>query len=305
MANLVTGGAGFIGANIVDKLIKNGEKTIVVDNLSRGSRENLNDEAEFYEIDIRDQQVLKNVFRKHEIEYVYHQAAQADAVLAQEEPAFDAETNIVGSLNILEMCVEYDVKKVVYASSAAVYGTPTELPLQEEHLAAPESPYGVSKLTLEYYLEIYKEQYDLDYAALRYANVYGPRQFAEGEGGVIAIFITRALNGSPLIVYGDGKQTRDFIYVDDVAEANLKAMTSNTNGVYNISCGKQTSLLKIISLLEDIFDKKLKTSYEAPRSGDIKHSCLNNNKAKNQLDWVPNFNLKKGLENTVKYYKNK
>lgn len=303
MGNLVTGGAGFIGSAIVDKLVENGEKTIIVDNLSRGTRDNLNAEAQFYEIDITNTENLKNVFCKYDINCVYHQAAQADAALAMNEPAFDAKSNILGTVNLLEMCVECDVDKIVYASSAAVYGTPAELPLQENHPLAPESPYGASKLTPEHYLKIYKEQYDLDYTALRYANVYGPRQFAGGEGGVIAIFINRILQGEPPIIYGDGQQTRDFIYVEDIARANLAAMESIGSGIFNISCCQQTSLLELVEKLKKIADKDFGVKYDEPRKGDIRHSCLSNKKAKERLDWQPQYNLEAGLKQTVEYYK--
>ena len=313
MSILVTGGAGFIGSTIVDKLINNesydfaegitAENIVVVDDLSRGSKDNLPEGVRVYKVDINSSE-LEEVFKENDIRYVFHQAAQADVGKAIRDPLFDAETNIKGTLRLLENCREYRVKKVVYASSAAVYGKPVELPVTEEHPVAPESPYGASKQTPEHYLNIYHQLHGLDYAALRYANVYGPRQFAEGEGGVIAIFINKLLAGEIPVIYGDGKQTRDFVYSGDIAAANLAAMASYENGIFNVSRCEQTSLLDLVAVLRDVFGDDFEVEFNNPRPGDIKDSYLDNSKARAELGWEPEMSLEEGLKKTVEYYEN-
>lgn len=298
---LVTGGAGFIGSHIVDELVKEGAEVVVVDNLSTGCRENVNLKATFYEVDIRDEE-LKNVFKKEDIDYVIHQAAQIDVQKSIQKPTFDAQNNIGGTINLLEACREYEIKKIIYASSAAVYGTPEYLGIDEDHPVNPISIYGISKHTPEHYIKTYRQLYDLDYTILRYANVYGPRQDPKGEGGVISIFVDAMLQGERPTIFGDGKQTRDFIYVKDIAQANLAALKQADNEVLNISCHDQTSINELVTEMNHILDTDLKPKYEAERPGDIRHSYLTNHKAIKALDWQPEYDLEAGLRATLTYY---
>ncbi|MBM7622993.1 SDR family oxidoreductase [Sporohalobacter salinus] len=301
MKVLVTGGAGFIGSHIVDELIKEGADVIVVDNLSTGCLDNVNSKAKFYEIDIRDEE-LKGVFAEQDIDYVIHQAAQIDIQKSIQEPTFDAQNNIEGTINLLEACREYKVKKIIYASSAAVYGSPEYLGIDEEHPVKPISLYGISKHTPEHYIKTYKQLYDLDYTILRYANVYGPRQDPKGEGGVISIFVDAMLEGKKPTIFGDGQQTRDFIYVKDIAQANLAALKRADNKVLNISCHTQTSINELVTEMNQILGSNLEADYEDERPGDIRHSYLTNQKAIKQLDWQPEYDLETGLRRTLTYY---
>ena len=212
MEVLVTGGAGFIGSNIVDGLIEADHQVIVVDNLSTGKKENLNEQAEFYNLDLEDQE-LKEIFRENEISHVIHHAAQIDVQHSIKDPLFDAQNNILSTINLLECCRAYNVKKIIYASSAAVYGEPDYLPVDEDHPIKAMSPYGISKHTPEHYIKMYSELYNLKYTIFRYANVYGPRQDPKGEGGVVSIFVDKMLAEERPVIFGDGQQTRDFVLI--------------------------------------------------------------------------------------------
>jgi UDP-glucose 4-epimerase len=301
MTILVTGGAGFIGSNIVDGLIKEGHKAIVVDNLSTGKKENLNEEAKFYQFDIKNQK-LKKVFEKHDISHIIHHAAQIDVQHSIKDPLFDAQNNILGTINVLEMAKEYEVKKIIYASSAAVYGEPDYLPVDEEHPIKAMSPYGITKHTPEHYIKMYNELYDLKYTIFRYSNVYGPRQDPKGEGGVVSIFVDKMLTEERPIIFGDGEQTRDFIYVSDIVKANLLALYKGDNILVNISTESRDSVNDLVVYLNEILPYSLKAIYKEARKGDILHSSLANGKAKELLDWAPDYDLRAGLEQTVEYY---
>lgn len=303
MAILVTGGAGFIGSNIVDGLIDKSYEVIVLDNLSTGKKENLNNHVTFYEMDIRDNN-LEKVFEENKINFVIHQAAQIDVQHSIEDPRYDAQNNILGTINLLEMVRKYGVEKIIYASSAAVYGNPDYLPLDEKHSIKPMSPYGISKHTPEHYLDIYNKVYGLKYTILRYSNAYGPRQDAKGEGGVISIFVDRMLKRKSPIIYGDGEQTRDFIYVGDLVAANIASLENGNNEIFNISSNNKISINNIYKIINKILDTDLSPKYKEKRSGDIKHSILNNNKAKKILNWSPKFSLREGLAKTINYYAN-
>lgn len=299
---MVTGGAGFIGSHIVDRLIEQGAEVVVVDNLSTGRREYINSAAKFHKLNINDSR-LEEIFAREDIDYVIHHAAQIDVQKSLEKPDFDAENNILGSIKLLEACRKHQVKKIIYASSAAVYGIPDYLGIDEDHPVDPISFYGISKHTPEYYIKTYQKLYDLDYTILRYANIYGPRQDPKGEGGVISIFTDRMLEGKRPVIFGDGKQTRDFIYVADVARANLAALTGGKNEVLNISCNRQTSVNRLVEVLNRTLDTGLEPVYEAERPGDIKDSYLDNGKALKLLDWQPEYDLKTGLQETITYYR--
>jgi len=301
MEVLVTGGAGFIGSNIVDGLIEEGHEVIVVDNLSSGKKENLNEKAEFYQLDISVQE-LEKVFEENNITHVIHHAAQIDVQHSIKDPLFDAQNNILGTINLLEMAKEYEVEKIIYASSAAVYGEPDYLPIDEEHPIKAMSPYGISKHTPEHYIKMYNELYDLKYTIFRYANVYGPRQDPKGEGGVVSIFVDKMLAKDRPVIFGDGEQTRDFIHVYDIVKANLLALETGDNILVNISTESRDSVNDLVEYLNLILPYNLEAIYEEARKGDILHSSLANGMAKELLGWKPDYDFKAGLKQTVEYY---
>jgi UDP-glucose 4-epimerase len=301
MEVLVTGGAGFIGSNIVDGLIEAGHQVIVVDNLSTGKKENLNEQAEFYNLDLRDQK-LKEVFKENEISHVIHHAAQIDVQHSIQDPLSDAQNNILATINLLECCRAYKVKKIIYASSAAVYGEPDYLPVDEEHPIKAMSPYGISKHTPEHYIKMYNELYELKYTIFRYANVYGPRQDPKGEGGVVSIFVDKMLAEERPVIFGDGQQTRDFVHVYDIVKANLLALDNGDNILVNISTQSRDSVNDLVDHLNQILPYEIKAIYQEARKGDILHSSLANGKAKEQLGWTPGYDFKDGLKQTVGYY---
>lgn len=302
---LVTGGLGFIGSHVVDLLIEQGREVAVIDNLNCGDRNNANEKATYYETDIRDQKELKRVFEKENPTYVIHLAAQSNVPDSIKDPLADGATNILGTLNLIDLAREWKVKKFVYSSSAAVYGNPSYLPITEEHPIQPLSFYGLSKYTPEQYLRLYHELYGLSYTALRYANVYGPRQVAHGEGGVVAIFIDRLLQKEPIFIQGDGNQTRDFIYVRDVARANLLSLEKEESAVIHVSTGLQTSINQLVTHLEKHLRRAIQPEYTAPREGDIYHSYMDNSKMQTYLGWKPQFSLDEGLAETLQYEMNK
>ena len=298
---LVTGGAGFIGSNIVDELINIGHKVIIIDNLNTGSKEFINSKATFYKMNLADKEIGK-VFEKEDITHVIHQAAQIDVQKSINNPIFDCDINIKSTINLLEHCRNYGVEKIIYASSAAVYGKPDYLPVDENHPVEAMSPYGISKHTPEHYIKMYQQLYDIDYTILRYANVYGPRQDPKGEGGVISIFVDRMLDKKPPIIFGDGEQTRDFIYIGDIVKANIKALTNGDNELVNISCNTDNSINELYKIINEILATNIKPVYKKRKEGDIRYSYLDNTKAKKVLDWTPDYNLKVGLIETIGYY---
>lgn len=300
MKVLVTGGAGFIGSHIVDLLIQNRHEVIVVDNLSTGNRKNISGNIKFYETDILDP-YLAEIFDSERPECVIHQAAQANAQKSIEQPAFDGTVNIIGSINVLENCKNYGTKKIIYASSAAVYGNPISLPITEQHLVCPISNYGVSKHTVEHYIEIYAQLYGIKYTILRYANVYGPRQNCGGEGGVVSIFFDRLKKGDQVCIYGDGGQTRDFVYVKDVAQANIAAMMHTVNDTVNISTCKTTQITQLFYILKSLIVSEAQPINMPAKQGDIRNSCLDNSKALTLLGWKPIYSLETGLAEMADY----
>ncbi|EIW00677.1 LOW QUALITY PROTEIN: nucleoside-diphosphate-sugar epimerase [Thermoanaerobacter siderophilus SR4] len=302
MKVLVTGGAGFIGSHVVDLLIENGYEVVIVDNLSTGKEEFINKKAIFIKKDIIDEDLCE-IFEKEKPDYVIHQAAQIDVQKSIDNSVFDAKGNVLGTVNLLECCRKSGVKKIVYASSAAVYGNPEYLPIDEKHKVNPISYYGISKHTAEHYFEVYRQLYGLKYTILRYANVYGIRQDPKGEGGVISIFTDKMLKGERPIIFGDGNQTRDFVYVKDVVKANLLALERGDNEVVNISTNKPTSINELVEMMNKIMNTSLEPVYTEPRKGDIVHSYLDNKKALEVLGWKPEYSLEEGLKETIEYYR--
>ncbi len=301
---LVTGGAGFIGSNIADLLLEKGYEVIVVDNLSTGSRRNLDKDVKLYVKDICKADV-RSIFEKEKPDYVIHEAAQINVRKSITNPVFDATVNILGSINILSCCKDYGVKKVIYASSGgAIYGEPVRLPADEKHPIRPLCPYGASKYSVENYLYIYKKNFGLDYVALRYANVYGPRQDPLGEAGVIAIFMNKLSKREKPVIYGDGEQTRDFVYVGDIANANLAALEKETNGTeYNIGTGVETSVNQLYEKMRNAMKTDTSAVHADPVPGEVRRIYLDNSLAQKDLNWKPETNLETGLKKTLQWYK--
>jgi UDP-glucose 4-epimerase len=302
---LVTGGAGFIGSHIVDALLEQEHKVAVVDNLSTGSRENVNHGARFYNLNICDAQ-LADIFEQERPDMVNHQAAQTVVTRSLSDPAFDAQTNILGSLNVILNCISFKVKRVIYASSGgAIYGEPQYLPVDETHSINPISPYGISKYTVEHYLRLYSLQSNLEYVALRYPNVYGPRQNPSGEAGVVAIFTRQMLNGEPVTIFGSGNKTRDYVHVSDVVNANLLAMERGRNEIHNIGSGLETSDRQMFDILAKILDYQRQPVLAQERPGEIHRICLDATRARAKLGWQTRVPLKAGLKTTVSYYESR
>lgn len=300
---LVTGGAGFIASHIADRYISEGYDVVVVDDLSSGKVENLNPKAVFYKIDIRDKGISA-IFEKERPEIVNHHAAQMDVRRSVADPVFDAEVNILGMLNLLQNSVRYGAKKFVFASSGgAVYGEQDIFPAPESHQTNPVSPYGISKLAGEKYLFYYKEVHGLDYVALRYANVYGPRQNPHGEAGVVAIFTTKLLKGEQPFINGDGKQTRDYVYVRDVVEANWQATIRDFCGPVNIGTGVETDVNELFMNLVKLTGSDAKEVHGPAKAGEQKRSVIDNRKASDVLGWKPKVELDEGLRETVEFFK--
>lgn len=300
---LVTGGAGFIGSHLVDRLIANGHEVAVVDDLSTGRRDYINLAAKFYKLDITSPR-LKKVFEKFRPEFVYHLAAQIDVRRSLLDPKNDNRINVLGGLNVLENCCAQGIKKIIFSSTGgAIYGETSDLPTPETYAAYPLSPYGINKLSLEKYLRYYNLVHGLDYTVLRFANVYGPRQFKGGEAGVIALFIDNAVKGKPSRQFGDGRQTRDFVYVDDVATALAAAKDINYTGEINIGSGQETDLLLLRQEIETALGAPFSVKEEAAVPGEVRRSCLKIDKAKEILNWQPQIDLKEGVKRTIAWSK--
>ena len=306
MRVLVTGGAGFIASHIVDAYIRLGHEVTIVDNLSTGRRENLNSKAKFIEVDIRDADKIAEVFGSAQFDLVNHHAAQMDVRRSVNDPVYDASVNVLGVLNILECCVKNGVRRVVFASSGgAIYGEQDYFPADEQHPTRPISPYGVAKLTTENYLFYYKAVYNLDSVCLRYANVYGPRQNPAGEAGVVAIFTSQMLSNEQLVINGDGKQTRDYVYVGDVVQANVLALQSNGSQIFNIGTGVESDVNALFRHLKGATGSNVEESHGPAKKGEQLRSVLDARKIHAALGWKPAVSLEVGLRRTVEYFKSK
>jgi UDP-glucose 4-epimerase len=311
---LVTGGAGFIGSHLVDVLIERGYKVVVIDNLSNGKKEHINKKAKFYKIDICSPRIVE-IFKKEKPGIVFHFAAQINVRKSVEDPLFDAKVNILGSLNVIQNFVQLRTSyfkprtsnvqhpTFIFASTGgAIYGEAKKIPTPENYPANPISPYGIAKLTVENYLRFYKENFGLKFISLRFSNVYGPRQDPKGEAGVVAIFIDKLLKGERPTIFGNGNQTRDFIFVEDVAFACLKAMEyKGEKEIFNIGTGIETSINELYKIISKLLRTKIKPKYAPEKPGDLKRSCLDISLAKRELKWKPKYNLEEGVKKTIEW----
>jgi UDP-glucose 4-epimerase len=302
MKILLTGGAGFIGSHVADIYIENGHEVVIVDDLSTGHASNINPAATFYQLDIREPD-LQEIFKKERPDIINHHAAQMDVRRSIVEPIFDADVNILGSINLLENARQYEVQRFIYISTGgAVYGEPEYLPCDEAHPIKPICQYGASKHTVEHYLYMYYQNYGLKYTVLRYPNVYGPRQDPHGEAGVIAIFTGQMLSGVQVIINGDGQQERDFVHVTDCARANLLALTTDDAGIFNIGSKKGTTVNQIFFNLKEIIGYPIEVVFGPPIVGETRRIFLDAGRAYAELGWKPKIELKEGLESTVRYF---
>lgn len=301
MKILVTGGAGFIGSHVAERYLADGHEVAIVDDLSTGHLENVPVGATFYRCDIR-QPELAEIFQEFRPEVVCHLAAQMSVRISIQRPRFDADTNVVGTINMLECAIAAGTRKVIYASTGgALYGEPQYLPCDEEHPIVPISHYGISKHTVEHYLELYSFLYGLDYTVLRFPNVYGPRQDPEGEAGVVAIFSGLLLQNKPATIYGDGLQQRDFVYVSDVAEANALALSRGSRSTINLGSGVGTSVLEVYEALTEVIGCDRPPRFETTRAGEVYRIFLTNERARALLGWQPQVGLLEGMQRTVSW----
>jgi UDP-glucose 4-epimerase len=305
MRILVTGGAGFIGSHLIDTFVGAGHETAVVDNFWKhggGRRANLNKKAKLYELDIRDD-ALETAFAEFSPDVVSHHAAQHSVAISTTDPKYDAEVNILGLVNVLQLSVKHKVGKVTFASSAATYGTPQRLPIAEDHPQLPESPYGITKMAAEHYLRVFGAAYGLKYTALRYGNVFGPRQDPNGEAGVIAIFTGRILAGEPIRIDWDGEQQKDFVYVGDVARAGLMALDRGDGEIFNIGTGVGTSVNALHKAIAAEAGRDVEVVRAPKRAGDVRTCVFAVEKAKAGLGWAPQTSLAEGIKKTVEFFR--
>lgn len=303
MKILVTGGAGFIGSNVADGFIAKGHQVVIVDDLSTGFQDNVHPRATFYRLDIRDAG-LAEIFEKEKPDLVDHHAAQIDVRKSVADPMFDAQVNVLGSLNLIQQCVRHGVSKVVYASTGgAIYGEPDYLPADEKHPIRPLCQYGVSKHIVEHYLYLYHHNYGLNYTVLRYPNVYGPRQDPHGEAGVVAIFTEALLREQQPTIFGDGSHTRDYVFVSDIVAANLLAMESGDGQIMNLGWGREISVNQIFAALKKHIAPHIDPLYASERLGEIHSISLDSTKAQRELGWLPRVDLAEGIARTVEYYR--
>jgi UDP-glucose 4-epimerase len=298
---LVTGGAGFVGSHLVDRLLADGYGVCVVDDLSTGSANNVSPKAEFQRVDICDPTPLHGVVARFRPDVVFHAAAQTDVRRSVREPDYDARVNVVGGLNVLRAAAAAGARRIVYASSAAVYGNPARIPVLETEPTRPISEYGASKLAFEHYLGAYSARGLIEYAALRFANVYGPRQGSTGEAGVVSIFTRQMMAGEPVTIFGDGSKTRDYVYVGDVVEATVRAAAGPSGVVANLGWGREVSDLELFRAVAAAAGYTAKPTYAPDRPGDVARSCLDGAVAQRTWGWRPSVTLADGVRLVVEY----
>ena len=304
MKTLVTGGAGFIGSNLVDALVDRGDQVTVLDNLSTGRRQNLDtaigNGAELVELDVRDAEAVADAVGRAQPEVIFHLAAQIDVRKSVADPANDSRVNVEGTINVLSAAQAHGVRRVVNTSTGgAIYGEGQIIPAPEEHPVAPESPYGLSKFCAENYCALFTRLHGLSTISLRYGNVYGPRQDPLGEAGVIAIFCGKLLEGGRPKIFGDGKQTRDYVFVGDVVDANLRGAGSDVTGAFNVGRGVQTSVLDIVDVLAGQSDNGFEADHAPARTGEVQHIALDPSRTKAELGWEAQVDLEQGLARTL------
>ena len=298
---LVTGGAGFIGSHMVDRLLEEGYRVIIVDDLSSGKLKNVNHHATFHHMSIT-RPALLEVFNREKPDLVFHMAAQSSVSRSTKDPILDSEVNVLGTLRLLEAARRSGVEKIIYScTGGALYGDPLSVPCPDDAAVVPISPYGMSKYVAEQYLEYYRRQYLVNYTSLRYGNVYGPRQDPKGEAGVVAIFISAMLNGSRPVIFGDGGQERDFVAVADVVEANMAAIDRGNGKAMNIATGELTSVNRLFEMLKEITGFRWDASHSPARAGDVYRISLDCSLAAEELGWTPRTTLADGLASTVEY----
>lgn len=304
MRILVTGGAGFIGSHIAEKLLELGHQVVVFDDLSTGSKENIPANASFVKGDITDAALVSELMLDTHFDVVNHHAAQMDVRHSVEDPLFDARVNILGTINLLQSAVKSGVKKFLFASSGgAIYGEQQVFPAAEDHPTSPSSPYGISKLAGEKYLFYYQLQYGLTAISLRYANIYGPRQNPDGEAGVVAIFCHKLANGEQVTINGDGLQTRDYVYVGDVIAANILALEHTESLAFNVGTGIETDVVTLYRYLAEITDTGIAARHGPPKPGEQRRSVISSSYAREVLGWEPKVPLSDGLEMTFRSFK--
>jgi UDP-glucose 4-epimerase len=303
MKILVTGGAGFIGSHVCDRLARLGHELVVLDDLSTGRVEQIHPQARFYQLEL-DSPWLEELFRIERPEAVVHQAAQASVRRSVEDPVFDARVNLLGTVALLKASVRFKLQRFLFASTGgALYGEAEAVPTPEDAPPHPLSPYGASKLAAEAYLRTFHDLFGISYAALRYANVYGPRQDPHGEAGVVAIFTRQLLAEEPAVITGDGGQTRDFVYVEDVAEANARALESGECGAFNVGTGVETEVSTIFGLLVTLTGSGQAPRHGPPRLGEQRRSAVDPRRIREAMGWQPRTGLREGLEATVRYFR--
>jgi len=300
---LVTGGAGFIASQIADAFIEEGHQVAILDDLSTGFEKNINPKAKFIKANICDKN-LNKLFETEMFDVVNHHAAQMDVRRSVKDPEFDATTNILGTINLLQNCVKYGVKKFMFASTGgAVYGEQDYFPADEKHTHQPKSPYGISKLAVEKYLYFYNSEHKLNYTILRYANIYGPRQNPFGEAGVVAIFSTRLLKGEQPVINGHGKQTRDYVFVGDVVKANLTVLKDEVSDIYNIGTGIETDVNQLFHYINNITKANKEEKHGPTAAGEQLRSVITSDKLFNKFGWRPSTKLEDGLKQTVDFFR--
>jgi len=305
MKILVTGGAGFIGSQVADAFITQGHDVVIADDLSTGFEKNINPKARFFKINICDQSI-QHIFESERFDVVNHHAAQIDVRKSVADPKFDANTNIIGTINLLENCVRTGVKKFMFASTGgAIYGEQEYFPADENHSQSPLSPYGISKLAIEKYLYYYFIQHGLPFTILRYANIYGPRQNPFGEAGVVAIFVSKLLNNEQPVINGDGKQTRDYVFVQDAVKANLLNLLNGESNIYNVGTGIETSVNYLFNELIKITGSKMKEKHGSAAPGEQQRSVISSEKIYKKTGWKPSISIQEGLKKTIGYFKDR
>ena len=305
MRVLVTGGAGFIGSHVADRCVEMGHEVAVLDDLSTGREEHVHSRAKFFRVSLLDDG-LEGVFKEFSPEIISHHAAQVNVRRSVDDPAHDAQVNVVGSIRLFQCAARHRCRKVIYASSGgACYGEPKRLPASENTRVRPLCPYGVSKFAAEKYLQLFGDLHGLRYTILRYANVYGPRQDPHGEAGVVAIFSEMMMAGKRPSIFGDGSKTRDYVYVDDIVEANVLALTQGDGGTYNVGTGREVSDDQIFAAVRDAVGARMEPVYTEFRQGEVRRIALDAGRIRAELGWTPRVALENGVPRAVAYYREK